>query len=79
MRLTPEPVGRKGATVLTVDDERVLAAALAVVAAMTLLILAEGDSLDQDWRCCGAQRGARLMVDAGAVPLARGGRKHLAL
>lgn len=31
---SPEPVGRKGTAVLTVEDERVLAADLAVVAAM---------------------------------------------
>lgn len=75
---SPEPVGRKGTAVLTADDERVLAAALAVVAAMmgALVILTEGRTLHQNLHCCGAQRGARLMADAGAVPLAQGVRKH---
>lgn len=74
----PEPVGGKGTAVLTVDDGRVLAAALAVVAAMMgpLVILTEGRAFDPKLLCCSAQRGAGLMADAGAVPLARGVGKH---
>lgn len=75
---SPEPVGRKGTAVLTAGDGRVLAAVLAVVAAMmeALVIVKEGRAFDQILRGCGAQRGAGLMADAGAVPRARGVRKH---
>lgn len=51
---------------LTAGDGRVLAAALAVVAAMmkALVILMEGRAFDHNLHWCGAQCGAGLMADA---------------